>query len=195
MSSFTLREVSHHIVRAFGKDPTQRQKVERYLNESETSHIDIMTCMDTPSSGEASLSTLGLSAHDIGIHTKRGLPVRIELTACCHKEQVELFKGFLITSSFGIIDTHYQISPNMIYSNIVPLYTKESVMQHILFVTPFSWDLDGMDFNDCVVEFLVPMPISEAEKVFIQAQGIDVFLDSMEDAEVDVGDIYRDSLF
>ena len=52
-----------------------------------------------------------------------------------------------------------------------------------------------MDFNDCVVEFLVPMPISEAEKVFIQAQGIDVFLDSMEDAEVDVGDIYRDSLF
>lgn len=193
--AYTMRSVAHHIARAFGKDPAQRQQVERFLNDRETAHIDIMTCPDTPYSGFASLSTMGLSGHDIGIFTGKGKPVRIELTAVCWNEQLDIFKGFLITSSFGIIDTHYDIYLHIIYPDIVPLYVRDSAMRHILFAEPFAWELEEQKMDDCLVAFLSPIPISDAEKEFILSHGADEFLDALEEAEADVGNIYRKSIY
>ena len=70
-------------------------------------------------------------------------------------------------------------------------------MKHILLVPPFllNHDLGAIEIEDMIVTWLMLNPISENEFIFMQKNGVENLLDAFIEANIDVYDLYRKSIF
>ncbi len=164
----------------------------RYYDENETKFVDLLSCEDVPFEGVCSFSTLGLFRTDIGL-TFNNNPLRAELLGACDID-VEDFSNIITTTAFEIMDSN-ELHPGTVISNVIPMYIPDSDMKHMLITYPFLWDdVNNLQLDNLTVAWLMAIPISENEKKYLEKYGLDKLEELFEKEEIDVADIYRNSV-
>lgn len=64
-------------------------------------------------------------------------------------------------------------------------------MKHILFITPFLWDIDDLLFEDRTVIWLMAVPISNEELDYLRRNGSDKLEQLFEEQQIDFYDLNR----
>lgn len=69
-------------------------------------------------------------------------------------------------------------------------------MKHIMFVSPFLWHIDDLQFDDRIVTWLMALPISEKEFEYLRNNGSEALEQLFEEQQIDFYDLNRpDILF
>lgn len=181
--------VARHINNLVGGTP----EFSRYDDKNNISAIHIMTIKDVPDDGVNIYSTVGVSSYSIGLSVDE-VPLRVELMFVCDKMQKEI-PGILSTCAFCIINSHYECFPGIIFYDVISAFVDDSDMKHVMFVKPFLWEeYQGMVLEDKRVEWLLAVPISEAEAKYAEEYGSNALDDLFEKNNIDIFDLYRESL-
>lgn len=175
---------------AFGGKPS----VTKYWDDKNESSIDILSCGGRPYNGVTSHSTIGLSSYSIG-YTTDSTPLRIEIVGAC-ASGYDCFRNILASCAFNIINTKFKCYPGAIFENIVKFYMHDSLMRHILFVSPFLWEnrLKTLNFEDKKVAWLLAVPISEEEFKYAKDKGTDALEELFDEEQIDIFNLNRKSV-
>jgi hypothetical protein len=168
-------------------------QVNKYWDDNKNQSIDILSTLDRPYDGVSSYSTIGLSDWHIGYSVEEK-QLRTEILGASATE-FDSYPNILATCAFFVINSKFSLSHGHVFENIVNLYYPESEMKHILFNSPFLWDgLHNLDFPDKVVTWLMAVPISEKKYLLKQEKGLEALESLFEQEDIDVFDIYRNSV-
>lgn len=166
----------------------------RHFDAAETKSIDLVRFDGEPFGDGAVHATLGLSRHQIGAPPAPGsLDLRLELIGACRRRYD--FANILASAAFDVMDGA-PISPQQVFTGTVALYHPDFDMKHLLFVYPFMWPghFEKLELPGRVVTWLQPVPISQRELEFAQANGVDDLTDMFREQSVDVTDLERASV-
>ncbi len=183
------RMIARHINDLVGGIP----EFSRYDDRNNISAIHIMTIQDASDDGVNIYSTVGVSSYSIGLSVDK-VPLRVELMFVCDKMKKEI-PCILSTCAFCIINSHYECFPGVIFYDVIGAFIDDSDMKHVMFVKPFLWEeYQGMVLEDKRVEWLLAVPVSEAEAKYAEEYGSDALDDLFEKSDIDIFDLYRESL-
>jgi hypothetical protein len=165
------RELARYAAGVFGGKP----EVSRFFADGNTSrHVDILVAQDAPLKGVRSYATLGLSEWPV---YRNGVDfgVRIELVGACRAKHKH-FDNALATAAFDIINSKQFCAPGVIFPDVLAMYKASKTMKHFFFVPPFLWGSKGpvlqrVEGGRRKVEWLMVVPISDAEAQFAQQEG------------------------
>lgn len=168
--------------------------VNRYWDEAEKSHVEILACDGQPQTGLVSYSTLGLSDSPL-FDDGQELDLRLELVGAGPAD-VEGFANVLATAAFCIINSKWFCCPGRIFPDIVAMHGISSTLEHVLFVPPFLWEsnFETVDLETKKVAWLQVVPISESELRFASSEGSEKLEERFEKAKIDVFDLNRKSV-
>lgn len=174
----------------FGGKPS----VTKYWDDNKESSIDILSCCDRPHNGVTSYSTIGLASYSIG-YTTDSIPLRVEIVGACDSSY-DCFRNILASCAFNIINTKFKCHPGAVFENVVKFYIHDSLLEHILFVSPFLWGdrLKTLNFKDKKVAWLLAVPISEKEFKYAKDKGKDALEELLEEKQIDIFNLYRKSV-
>jgi len=169
-------------------------KIVRYYDNNETSNIDMYIGIDRPEAGISTYSTIGLSNHSIGMKTDDGKQLRVEFIGACGSN-ADQFANIISSCAFNIINSKYSCEPGVVYPCVVKEYYRDIDMEHIFFTTPFLWEnLHDMVLDEMVVTWLMAIPISDNEFIYLKENGSEALEDLFEENNIDIFDITRKSL-
>ncbi len=171
-----------------------KPKYSRYADEEEKSIIDILACVDSPQEGITSYGTLGLSDYSIGKQVDN-VPLGVELVGASQSE-FDVFPNIMSTCAFNVINSHFRCEPDTIHKNVVDMYIN-SPMKHILFGNPFLWEekLETLYFQPRkVVAWLLLIPISDDELIYADLKGMEVLKNLFEKEQINIFNLYRESV-
>lgn len=169
-------------------------KVCSFYDDNETSEIDIYIGIDRPDFGITTYSTIGLSDYPIGMVTQAGKQIRVEFIAICNSKDVG-FPSAIANCAFNIMNDKYSCSPGTVYSDILSAYFDNIDMKHILFTTPYPWEnLHGIENDDKEIMWLLAVPISDNEFLYLKENGSDALEELLEKNNIDIFDINRKSV-
>ena len=175
-------------VEVIGGEP----KIFRYWDENDKKSIDILSCVEKPYIGVISYATIGLSEYDIGMSSENKR-LRIELLGVCYEEE-ELFANILSTVAFEIMDRG-NCGYGQIISDVISQYNYDCDMKHIYLMNPFLWDgFKTIEFEDRKIAWLLAIPISSQEKAYAMANGWDALETKLEEADIDIFNLKRESI-
>lgn len=184
------KKVARYAAAAFGGSA----RVEEYKNDSDTLSVGILSCRDRPVEGVVSYSTIKLSDHSM--QWKDGeFSTRIELAGTC-LSTAEFFPNVLASAAFTIMQNVAVYHPGTVIPNIVAQHYLESKLPHLYLTEPFIWqrDLKALDCGTKTVSWLLAMPISEAEHLYLREHGEHALESLLEKEKTDFSDLDRVSV-
>ena len=181
------KEIAKYAFSFIGGTP----KVHRYYNESENKSIDLMYCTETQYTNTNVFSTIGLANYDAGI-VSDGKSVRVELIGIANSE-LDDWGNVMASIAFEVMDSK-TLCYGMVFQNVVREYIEDSILEHVVLVSPVYWDTYAplMDDNISVLWLLV-LPISEGERQYIEKYGIDSFESLLANGDFDILNLRRNS--
>lgn len=184
------RQIAKHIHKIVGGTP----RFSRYADRREQSFVDIMAIEDKPVEGLNVYSTVGTSEYSIGLEIE-GRPLRVELIIAIDKTQ-RYAPEILSTCAFCIMNSKYRCRPGAIFKDVVGQFISDSDMKHVLLMDPFLWEEEycELKIDGLHIEWLLVVPISERERQYAEQYGNDALMDLFEEADIDVHDLYRESI-
>ena len=122
--------------------------------------------------------------------------LHIEFMGICDSRN-HWFDGLLSTCAFAMIKGKVRAHPYEVYKNIIPIYQPNIDMKHILLIPPFSLnsDLGAIETDKRIITWLMLNPISENDYTFMQKNGYQKLIDAFVEANIDIYDLYRNSIF
>lgn len=170
--------------------------VNAYHNKSNTKQIEIMTSTDTMYKQVDIHSTIGLSNTELGLCTD-GRSLRVELISVGDKGD-EITAKIMASIALEVMDKGLQSCYyGRIYSGIIHQYDNTHDMKHVILLAPNGyWDkyrLLEFEHENIVVVWLLLVPISDAEKAFIDTNGVPAFEELLSRQTTDVTDRKRKS--
>ncbi|MDE7311535.1 MAG: suppressor of fused domain protein [Eubacterium sp.] len=164
-------------------------------SDDEQASVEIIKCADSPFGGVTSYSTLGVYRCQ-NLLTADDKELNVEFMGICDSKN-NWFDGLLSTCAFAMIKGKVRAHPYEVYKNIIPLYQPNIDMKHILLIPPFSLshELGVIETDDRVITWLMLNPISENEYVFMSENGHQKLTDAFVEADIDIYDLYRKSIF
>ena len=98
--------------------------------------------------------------------------------------------------AFAVMRDNWLMAPGIVFGDVVSLYDPQATTPHLMWVHPFTaGGLDRVDVGDGLfVHWLMGMPITEAERIWLEANGYDAFIAKLENGGVNYTDLRRDSL-
>lgn len=184
------KQIARYAAAAFGGSP----RVEEYVNNSDTLSVGILSCRDRPVQGVASYSTIKLS--DYPMPWKDGeFPTRLELAGMC-LDTAEFFPNVLASAAFTIMQSDMVYHPGTVIPNLVAQHYPEAKLPHIYLTAPFIWksELQTFECETKTVSWLLAMPISEAEYLFLREHGEHILENLLEKKNADFSDPNRVSV-
>lgn len=184
------KRLAKYVANIFGG----KASVFTYGDDNKESKIAILHAESSPNFGEISYSTIGLSDYDIDL-TVEDKPLRVEIVGASPNEFQE-YGNIISTCAFNIINSGYFCFPGMIYPDIVKMYYPDYNMKHIMFVSPFLWNdkLEAQDLESKRILWLQTIPISEVEYLYVEKNGSESFLELLEESDIDILDLDRESI-
>ncbi len=169
--------------------------VAEFVHDSLPLSVDLLRCPDRPGEGVTSLGTIGLSDFPLHLENEE-FPVRIELVGAIASRNVDAFASVLGTTAFCIIRSGRIVQPGNTLEDAVSVYIPESPLPHIYFTAPFFWEeaLRSTQFGTKKVAWLLAFPISQAELELLREKGDSALEDEFEKHNVDIFDLYRESV-
>lgn len=165
MASESARAAARKVRDVIGGTP----QIYRHADVPKEHFIDIFSAEDRPREGLTSYSTLGLHEYPNLIEED---DLRVELCGTAETSMTD-FADVLATCAFNVIKDHWRAFPAIAYPDVVKMYYPDSTMRHIAFAESFLWeDLREVDLpGDLIVHWLMVIPISESEYVYMHRNG------------------------
>lgn len=165
-----------------------------YTDNKQTS-IDIVSCINSPFKGVTSYSTLGVYTCENWI-TADNKELRVEFVGVSDCRN-NWFAGLLSTCAFAMLNGKVRAQPYEVYRNIISIYQPNIEMKHLLLVPPFSLNKDFhvVEMDNIVVTWLMLNPISDNELNYMHKHGLEKLMDAFIEADIDVYNLYRKSIF
>lgn len=184
------RKIASHIMDIVGGNP----EFKRYNDNNECSSVHIMMIKDIPENGVNFYSTIGTSEHSVGLKID-AKPLRLELIFVAD-EKYSKIENILATCAFCIINSKYKCFPGAVFNDVINQYIIDTDMKHIIFVQPFLWENDfpELELDDKIIEWLLAVPISENELTYSEKNGFEALEDLFEKRQIDIFNIYRESV-
>ena len=184
------KQIARYVVNTLGGTA----RVIAYWDDAHEHSVDIAICQNAPSRGLTSYSTVNLSDTPL-IQKGHEYPVRIELVGACDSE-VEEFANVLSTAAFFVKKDKWFCRPGGVFETLVSMYELSDTMEHLYFTAPSQWPKLNTTLKLATkkVTWLWAIPISEAESRYIAEKGDDEFETLLEQSDVDVYDIRRQSI-
>ena len=181
--------VARHVLAAVGGTP----QVNEYVHDTEDLTIDILRCVDRPTPGVTTYSTIRLSDYPM-LKGRKEFPVRLEVVGACATED-EFFPNVLATAAFSIMRTKRLVQPGVVLENFVKEYHPTTPVPHLYFTAPFLWEenLKTLDCGTKKVAWLLAIPISESERKYLLDHGDSELEDLLEQEQIDIFDLRRAS--
>ena len=167
-------------------------RIRRFWDETNKKSIDIYKSINVPQQGIQSCGSIGLNQTDIGLESNNK-DLRVEILGASDIS-VENFENIMATVAFEIMDSG-KCYPGNIIENVIPLYIPDCDMKHILLHEPFLWEkAQSIALEDVYIAWLMVVPISDAEYNYAKENGIDSLEEVFEEKQIDVYNIYRESV-
>jgi hypothetical protein len=184
------RKIARAVATVFG---ASRPPVTRFWDNNHVSSVFLLEATDSPVEGVTSVSTVGLSDHSLDLMVD-GKQLRVELVGACASDTA-VFPNMLSTCAFYVINSHHRCGPGAIFENVVSMYDSCLDMKHVLLVPPFLWEkeFETLEFPDRTVTWLQVVPISEGERLYALEHGAEALENLLEEREIDVLDLHRQS--
>ena len=179
------KKIAQHALAFIGGSPT----VFEYQTEDKTVSIDIMTCTDKTASELTTLSTIGLANANIGKEFD-DMPLRVELMMLGKKNE-EIFANILSTAAFWIMKNHH-CEFGLVIENVIEPYMDNATLKHVVLMQPVFWEnYSHYELDGNIIAWLLAVPISEKERLYIEQNGINKFDELLEKSNVDFIDLER----
>lgn len=177
------------------KNFMKRPEVYKYYDNDRKSSIDIAISENGVYKGVTSYSTIGLSDYNIGFKYKKNIPLRVEFLGVCTNE-IDYFANIMATCAFNIINSKFKCYPGVVFKNVIYMYNKNLNVKHILFCPPYLWNhkFKNVYFEIKTVAWLMMIPISDKELIYLNDNGADALEDLFKKKDVDISDLERESL-
>lgn len=168
--------------------------VHRYWDDRRKSHVEIVSCIDSPLIGVTSYATVGVHEKPLVKDGVR-LDVRAELVGACYSS-FDRFANCLATAAFYIKKAGWFVAPGIVFPDILSAYDMSNTMAHFLFLPPFLWDerLKTVDVGGQKVAWLLSVPISQNELNFAKLNGVPMLEKLLEEKQIDIFDLNRGSI-
>ena len=166
--------------------------VAKYWDDAHASSVDIFSASDAPVTGVTAYAAIGLSDHSFGLHVD-DVPLGVEFVAAA-ATRYDIFPNILATCAFNMINTRMACQPGTVFPRVVEMYKGDSDMKDVLFVPPFLWQLETLDFDSKKVAWLLAVPISEGEHAYARENGSNALEALFEDRQIDIFDLDRESV-
>jgi antitoxin YqcF len=182
--------IVEYVAKAFGELP----HVDYFGDREEQLKVGILTCPARPTDDLTSYSTLGLSDHPMP-WGEGEFSTRIELAGVCASDEPK-FANVLALAAFCIIRSGKVYHPGTVMPDYVRLIFPSLDLPHLYLTAPFLWQetLRTLDLVTRKVSWLLAMPISESERLYLTQHGEDAFESALEQAEIDFADLRRPSI-
>ena len=183
------KRLARYVVGVFGGTPHATE----FAHDTEELTIGILHCADQPCEGVTSYSTIRLSDYPMRRKGKE-FPTRIEIVGACATDDNE-FANVIASTAFCIMRTQKFLHPGACMENYVREYFEDTTVPHLYFTAPFLWDnLETQQCDTKQVAWLMAVPISDAEKRYLDAKGDDALETLFEKKQIDVYDLWRRSV-
>ncbi|HIE4197316.1 suppressor of fused domain protein [Burkholderia cenocepacia] len=185
------KAVGRHALSVFDGMP----KVQEYLHDDLPMAVDVLSVADSPDPDLVSYSTIGLFETALGGETELG--TRVELCGAMPAD-IEHWPNVLAFAAFALMRSRWAVMPGGVVEGYVAECYSDTLVPHLYLTAPFLWN-DGhfkqLDLESGEkVNWLQGIPISDAELEILRTRGDSEFEDLLEQADVDVFDLYRSSL-
>ncbi|HGF4014144.1 MULTISPECIES: suppressor of fused domain protein [Burkholderia] len=185
------KAVGRHALSVFDGMP----KVLEYLHDDLPMAVDVLSVADSPDPDLVSYSTIGLFETALGGETELG--TRVELCGAMPAD-IEHWPNVLAFAAFALMRSRWAVMPGGVLEGYVAECYSDTLVPHLYLTAPFLWN-DGhfkqLDLESGEkVNWLQGIPISDAELEILRTRGDSEFEDLLEQADVDVFDLYRSSL-
>ena len=187
------KELAKYITAIVGINRT----VQRYWDDNNSSFLDIFTCDDPTDLNVKFYGTIGLSDYpnEIEMKNKEQKNIPVEFLISGYKK-FEKIPNILSTSGFYLSKDKWTCQPGSVFMRIVEMYYKNLEMKHVFFTSPFLWEnkLESLKLETKTVNWLLGIPISDAELNYRNENGVDALERLFEEKGVDVFDLERISV-
>ncbi len=165
-------------------------RVVRYGDDHGEHDLFLVSGLDHPNSGISSYGTVGLSKRPqrLGENT-----VNVELIGACATATPH-FDNVMASCVFEHVRNGTPIVYGSAIEGVLDQYSISASLRHVTFVAPFLFE----DFGPATIEgvkinWLLAVPIADAELALLREKGIDALEDRFEKAQIDLYDIDRKS--
>jgi antitoxin YqcF len=186
------KKLAKHAAAAFGGTP----KVVNFIHDTDKKlSIPILSAADSPDKGITAYSTIGLSDSPMpGPDGQGEYPARLELCAAA-ATAADLFPNVISSAAFHIIKSKELFAPGDALSGYVAEYYPDTTVPHLYLTAPFLFDklAKALKLPTKTVAWLLAVPITDEELEFLQENGDEALEDKLEEKEVDIFDLGRES--
>jgi len=182
--------VAKSVAAVFGSSPL----VNRYQDRSASTHIDVLSCEDSPAAGLTAYSTVSLS--DIQFKaTAEGLPLGVEMAAAC-LSSYRNFANVLGTAALLVRKKQQECQPGAIFERVVSVNDPTVAMKHLVFVSPFLWGdrPDTLYLENKAVAWLQAVPISDAELDYALERSVSDLEEVLDKERAEIYNLNRESV-
>ncbi|MEV0718979.1 suppressor of fused domain protein [Asanoa sp. NPDC050611] len=158
------------------------------------SHIDLLLAEDSPDDGLTSVATIGLS--DRAVTGTVRPPLGCEVVGCAPSD-VLTFANAVAAIAFYVINDRWECRPGAVFPGCVGAYVQGTTVPHLLLVPPFLWatDFPSRTYTDKTVAWLLAVPITERERLFVEQRQDSAELEkTFEAVQIDLFDLHRPSV-
>jgi antitoxin YqcF len=170
-----------------------KKRVQKCWDDDHRTNVDVLSCQDSPWPGVTSYATIGASAAPL-VQDGKDAGVRTEFVGACYPS-VDYFANCLGTAAFCLLNSGWFVAPGVVFPDVLAMYSDQTTMKHFLFLPPSLWDgLRTLTIDDGKVAWLMAIPISSAEREYVEREGVVALEELLDGAQIDVFDLNRVSV-
>jgi antitoxin YqcF len=181
------RELGRSIRSRFGA----QTKVIRFADDKEINEVFVVSGNNCPVEGVTSYGSVGLSRNTQRLNAEG---VKVEIVAACESKTPN-FDSLVASCVFDSVKNGSNIVYGSCIADILVQYQISDTLKHVTFVAPFLWQgLDKISVEGEIIYCLMMLPISDAERQYLNEYGIDALESIFNEKQIDVFDINRPSV-
>lgn len=158
--------------------------------------VDVLCLEDAPAPGWRTWSTVSLHTqpNEIPLQSGESTDIRAELLTVGQPGS-DVMGKVLGSCSFAVLQDHWIMAPGIVFGDVVAMYAPDTTTPHIMWCHPFTAQgLDAVEVDGTRVHWLMGVPVSEAERVWLDEHGFDAFVDLLDEKKVNYSDLQRPSV-
>lgn len=179
--------VASAAIRAIGGHP----ETDAMVDAAGDLRIDMLSLHDAPAPDWCTWSTVGLHTmgNELPLESGESVSVPAELMTVGAPGS-DVMGKVLGSCAFAVMRDNWLMAPGIVFGDVVSLYDPQATTPHLMWVHPFTaGGLDRVDVGDGLfVHWLMGMPITDAERIWLEANGYDAFIAKLENGEVNYTD-------
>jgi antitoxin YqcF len=169
-------------------------RLQGYEHPTEQWMVNVASVSGRPQPHVTSYSTVGLWRWRNAAFLESPTAPRVEICGAC-ATSARMFPNVLATAAFNVMREQWPCRPGSVLVGIVAEYGESLRLPHLYFTVPFLWHDDMRTMNqDQTVLWVLALPISEKERMFLVRNGDDALETLFQEKQIDIFNPERPSI-